>query len=313
MLKFRSNLSALTALSAVLCLVTFPLHAAGEGWTDDYEAAKKQAAEENKDMLLDFTGSDWCGWCIKLVNEVFSKDEFKAYADQNLVLVEIDFPRDQTKLSDETKAQNNSLKDAFGIRGYPTIYLTDAQGRPYARTGYQRGGPEVYVAHLQELKKIRTERDGHFAAAEKAQGIEKARHLHSAMQVLGDEMPTTHYKPIIEEIIALDANNEAGLKKHYADIELAKQQRNSIEQAMRTARTDPAGSIQKLGELAADEETVLAIKQEALALKSRIQLVLIKDKPAAKATLIEAIEVDPESDMGKMLKQALDQTFSEDA
>ena len=304
--------SIATALTA-LCLAAAPAFAGGEGWTHDYEAAKAQAAEEKKDMLLDFTGSDWCGWCIKLVNEVFSKDAFKAYADENLVLVELDFPRDKSKVSDETRAQNNKLKDEFGIRGYPTIYLTDAQGRPYARTGYQRGGPEAYIKHLEELKAKRVERDQHMAAADKAEGVAKAKHLHAAMQALGDEMATQHYKPTVKEIIALDANNEAGLKKHYEDIEVAKEQRKDIEAAMRSAQADPEGAIKKLDELAAGEATVPAIKQEALALKSRIQLILVKDKPAAKATLLQAIEVDPESETAKMLKQVLKQVFSDDA
>ena len=184
MLKPRRLLA--TTMTA-LCLLTAPAFAGGEGWTHDYEAANTQATEQKKDMLLDFTGSDWCGWCIKLVDEVFSKDDFKAYADKNLVLVELDFPRDKSKVSEETRAQNEKLKDQFGIRGYPTIYLTDGTGKPYARTGYKAGGPEAYIAHLEELKQVRVERDEHFAAAKKAEGIEKAKHLFAAMQAVGAE------------------------------------------------------------------------------------------------------------------------------
>lgn len=310
MLKRRLSL---TAAVTALCLTAAPIFAGGEGWTHDYEAAKTQAAEENKDLLLDFTGSDWCGWCIKLVDEVFSKDDFKAYAEKNLVLVEIDFPRDKSKLSDETKAQNNKLKEVFAIRGYPTIILTDNQGRPYAKTGYKRGGPEAYIAHLEELKAVRVERDEHLTAAKEAQGIEKAKHLHAAMQVVGDDMAVQHYKATVEEIVELDADNAAGLKKHYEDIETAKMQRKAIEKAMRSAQGDPKGTIALLDELATAEDTLTSVKQEALALKSRIQLILVKDKPAAKATLIEAIEVAPESDMAKMLQRALEQAFSDGA
>ncbi|MEO0475154.1 MAG: thioredoxin family protein [Planctomycetota bacterium] len=200
MLKLHKTLT--TAFTA-MCLAAAPALAGGEGWTHDYEAAKTQASDEGKDMLLDFTGSDWCGWCIKLVDEVFSKDEFKGYADKNLVLVEIDFPRDKSKLTEATIAQNNKLKDEFGIRGYPTIILADSKGRPYAKTGYQRGGPENYVAHLTELKKVRAERDEHFAAAEKAEGIEKAKHLFAGLQAVGDDLALQHYKPTVVEVIAL--------------------------------------------------------------------------------------------------------------
>lgn len=309
---FRHRLLPASILTA-LCLFAAPTFAAGEGWTEDYESAKSQAAGEGKDLLLDFTGSDWCGWCIKLVDEVFSKDEFKAYAKENLILVELDFPRDKSKLSEETIAQNNKLKDEFGIRGYPTIYLTDSQGLPYARTGYKRGGPEAYIAHLEELKKVRVERDGRMAAAKDAEGIEKAKLLHAAMQAVGDDVAVLHYKETVAEIIALDADNEAGLKKHYEDIETAKAQRKTLETAMRSARNDAEGSIAKLDELVADEATLMPIRQEALAMKSQIQMFVLNDKPTAKATLMEAIEVDPESDMAKQLKGALERLFGDDA
>lgn len=310
MIKPRRLLA--TTMTA-LCLLTAPAFAGGEGWTHDYEAAKTQAAEEGKDLLLDFTGSDWCGWCIKLVNEVFSKDDFKAYADKNLVLVELDFPRDKSKVSEETRAQNETLKEAFAIRGYPTIYLTDGTGKPYARTGYQAGGPEAYIAHLEELKQVRVERDEHLAAADKAEGIEKAKHLFAAMQVLGDDMATQHYKDTVAEIIELDADGEAGLKKHYEELVIAKEQRKAIEQAMRSARNDGKGAIAKLDELIAKEDTLTAVKQEALAMKSQIQMFVLNDKDTAKATLIQAIEIDPESEMAEQLKAALKRVFSDDA
>lgn len=307
------NRLKLATIATTLCLFAAPTFAAGEGWTEDYAAAKSQAAEEKKDLLMDFTGSDWCGWCIKLVDEVFSKDEFKAYAKENLVLVELDFPRDKSKLSEETIAQNNKLKDEFGIRGYPTIYLTDAAGLPYAKTGYKAGGPEAYIAHLEALKAKRVERDEHMAAANEAEGIEKAKHLHAAMQVLGDDMATQHYRAVVDQIMLLDENNEAGLRQHYLDIETAKEQRKTLQQAMRSAQKDAAGAIAKLDELLADEGTLKAVRQEALAMKSQIQMFILKDKDTAKATLIEAIEVDPESDMAKQLKGALERVFGNDA
>lgn len=307
------NRLKLATFVTTLCLFAAPTFAAGEGWTEDYEAAKSQAAGESKDLLMDFTGSDWCGWCIKLVDEVFSKDEFKAYAEKNLVLVELDFPRDKSKLTEETIAQNNKLKEDFGIRGYPTIYLTDAKGRPYAKTGYKRGGPEAYIAHLEELKAKRVERDEHMAAAKEAEGIEKAKHLHAAMQAVGDDVATQHYKETVDQIMTLDADNEAGLKKHYEDIETAKTQRKAVQEAMRSARNDAEGSIAKLDELLAKEDTLKSVRQEALATKSQIQMFVLKDKDTAKATLIEAIEVDPESDMAKQLKGALERMFGNDA
>ena len=119
-------------------------------WELNFEQAQARAKAENKPMLLDFTGSDWCGWCIRLDKEVFSQPEFKAYAAESLVLVELDFPRGKEQ-SAEIKAQNKALAKKYSIRGYPTIVLLTAEGELIARTGYKRGGAENYVAHIKEI------------------------------------------------------------------------------------------------------------------------------------------------------------------
>jgi protein disulfide-isomerase len=138
-----------------ICLAVLGLAAAGfaaEGWLTDFEAAKKQAAEKNLPILADFSGSDWCGWCIKLDNEVFSKDVFKAYAQDNLVLFLADFPSRKPQPED-VKKQNEILQKEYGIRGFPTVLLLDAEGKVLERTGYQAGGPEKYVEHIKKLLK----------------------------------------------------------------------------------------------------------------------------------------------------------------
>lgn len=123
-----------------------------DGWLTDFEAAKKQAAEKNLPILADFSGSDWCGWCIKLDKEVFSQDAFKAYAKDNVVLFLADFPN-RTPQPEEVKKQNNDLQQKYGIRGFPTVLLLDAEGKVLERTGYQAGGAEKYVEHIKDLLK----------------------------------------------------------------------------------------------------------------------------------------------------------------
>ena len=126
---------------------------ASEGWLTDLDAAKKQAAAEKKDILIDFTGSDWCGWCVKLDKEVFSTPEFKGQKD--FVLVSLDFPR-KKEIPAEAKAKNEALMKQWGVQGFPTIILTNAAGEAYAQTGYQDGGPVKYLAHLADLRKQNT-------------------------------------------------------------------------------------------------------------------------------------------------------------
>ncbi len=125
---------------------------AAEGWLTDFEKAKQTAAELKRPILLDFTGSDWCGWCIKLDEEVFSQQEFKDFAKDNLVLFMADFPRNK-QLPEAEKKQNEALMRQYKARGFPTILLLKADGEVIAQTGYRRGGAAAYVQHLQDLLK----------------------------------------------------------------------------------------------------------------------------------------------------------------
>ena len=125
---------------------------AGEEWLTDFNKAKKEAAEKNLPILADFSGSDWCGWCIKLDKEVFSQKEFKAFAKDRVVLFLADFPREK-ELAADVKAQNEQLRKAYGVEGFPTVLLLDAGGKVIARTGYRKGGAGAYVEHLKDLLK----------------------------------------------------------------------------------------------------------------------------------------------------------------
>ena len=121
-----------------------------EGWLTDFAQAKKMASLQNKTILADFSGSDWCGWCMKLDQEVFGKKVFKQYAEKNLVLLFIDFPRNKAQ-SQELKRQNRELLKEYGVRGFPTVLLLDRDGELIGKTGYRRGGAEAYVEHLKKL------------------------------------------------------------------------------------------------------------------------------------------------------------------
>ena len=101
---------------------------------------------------MDFTGSDWCGWCIMLDKEVFSKAEFKEYASKNLVLLELDFPRTKP-MPPDIAAQNERLLRKYGIQGFPTVVVFDSSGKPLGALGYQQGGPQAFIAQLEKLRK----------------------------------------------------------------------------------------------------------------------------------------------------------------
>ncbi len=122
------------------------------GWVTDYKMALETARSEKKAVLLDFTGSDWCVWCIKLRKEVFETAEFSKYAQTNLVLVEIDFPNGKPQ-SEELRKQNRELQEQFGIEGFPTIVVLNSEGKALGKTGYIPGGPQPFINEIESIKK----------------------------------------------------------------------------------------------------------------------------------------------------------------
>lgn len=205
----RSILSTFAAIAAVSLS---PVVAGGPEWSRDFEKARTLASTSGKDLLVDFTGSDWCSWCIKLNKEVFDHNEFREGVKDTFVLVELDYPRDKTKVTDAERAQNEALLKTYPIKGYPTILLCDSTGKPYAATGYQAGGPEKYVADLKTLREQRVIRDAAFAKADAASGPEQAKQLVAALEAmkLDDALILGSYAGVVEKIKAADPSDSTG-------------------------------------------------------------------------------------------------------
>lgn len=124
-------------------------------WIADFDQAVEVAKKAKKDLFVDFTGSDWCGWCIKLHEEVFDHAAFHEGVDKHFVLVSLDFPRSpEAKAKVPNPVRNDELQKKYAIRGFPTILLMTTEGEVYAQTGYQAGGAEKYV---ESIDKLRTE------------------------------------------------------------------------------------------------------------------------------------------------------------
>lgn len=122
-------------------------------WGTDLPGALNQARLDNKMVLLDFTGSDWCPWCIKFDHDVLSTGEFANYAANKLVLVKLDFPRHADQ-SATLKEANHELSQRFNVSGYPTYVLLDQAGYELGRqVGYRDGGPNAFIAELEDFSK----------------------------------------------------------------------------------------------------------------------------------------------------------------
>jgi len=126
-------------------------------WHTDMVTAVDKAIAEKKPLLLFFTGSDWCGWCKRLQAEVFFMPEFEKWAKDNVVLLELDFPR-RTEQPEELKQQNTNIQQMFGVRGYPTIWFvtptkngTEIGFGKIGTTGYVNGGPQAWIAEAERI------------------------------------------------------------------------------------------------------------------------------------------------------------------
>jgi protein disulfide-isomerase len=145
-------------LTLVLAMGSFAINAQDLKWETDIKKATEVSNKTKKPMLLFFTGSDWCGWCIRLQKEVLKTPEFAAWSKKNVVLVELDYPRSKAQ-SDALKAQNAGLQQTFGIQGFPTIYFATAKLNKkketsftgIGSTGYVAGGPKAWLAAADDI------------------------------------------------------------------------------------------------------------------------------------------------------------------
>ena len=147
----------LIVLLSVSTLVTWSQTATTLSWYTDVSLASQAAAAENKPMLLFFTGSDWCGWCHRLQREVFNTPAFTTWASSDVILVELDFPRNKV-LPQNIMEQNQMLQQQFGVQGYPTVWFVNVTKEadklnlaPLSSSGYLQGGPEVWITNAKAI------------------------------------------------------------------------------------------------------------------------------------------------------------------
>lgn len=135
--------------------ILFSITLSAQEWQTDFETAKELSSEENRPIILVFQGSDWCAPCIKLDREIWSTDEFKAYAKDNLVMLQADFPRKKKNaLPDEQQQKNNQLAEKYNNKGYfPFVVVLDKEGKVLGEAGYEKTSPEAYIEKLESFAK----------------------------------------------------------------------------------------------------------------------------------------------------------------
>jgi thioredoxin-related protein len=271
-------------------------------WTEDFAAAKKTAAGGHKDLLIDFTGSDWCGYCMMLDAEVFKKDEFAKVVPEKFVLVKIDSPRDTSRQSAAVREQNTKLSGIYSVEGLPTVVLADAEGRPYATTGYKEefaSKPAGWVDHLLSLRKLREGRDAAFADAAKAEGMEKARRLAKGLKEIDPIWYAAFYKTETDAILAADPDDSLGIREAMADVEKAamfnrKIEALSAEVDAAMAKKEPAAALKLVDAFVTHEKPVGENLQTAMSIKVDV-LDEGQDDQATLKLIDEIIHIAPDT------------------
>ena len=280
-MKNKHTLAAFVALM----IAALPALAAPK-WYTDLDEAKAVAVKENKPLLVDFTGSDWCGYCIKLHAEVFDKPEFEAFA-KNYVLVELDFPSKKPQPAEE-KAKNKATQTKFGVSGFPTVLLIDAKsGEAYGRqSGYGPGtGPKAYIEKLSAFKNTAEGRAALVAESKKASEASAKRAAQGAKVRAAIEAKD------FDAVCKL-------LDEDFADAQGSRKAVASINKALMSQRIDPANkeralkwADQAVAESAGDEKMQASIKQ-------------MRDRMAAGTNLSQPVPVKPATEAKKADKGA---------
>lgn len=187
------------------------------GWSDDFENAQKQARAQNKDLLVAFSGSDWCGWCVRLEKEVFTQAPFTEKASESFVPVYVDLPQDKERLSPAAKRQNEGLAARYRIDRFPTVLLIDTDGDIIAQTGYLEGGPENYlktILRLRDDSKRAPEYMAQKQIRQVPQGPDRARRLDAILKPLPTQAQI-RLSQYVREVLAYDPTGSRGLRKNY--------------------------------------------------------------------------------------------------
>jgi tetratricopeptide (TPR) repeat protein len=225
-------------LCAILLASDAPGAEPGAKWMTRLDEAQRVAAKDGRDLFILFTGTEWCLPCVQFEADVLSRPEFARGAEP-FVLVKLEFPKSDDEIPADRRDDLIAWRERYGVRAFPSVFLADAAGRPYAATGHLEIGAAEYVQRLGKLREAKGRRDAALSKskASTATGAEKARQLDAALSALAledqgaeqrRELLVRIYRPEIDQILALDPENASGLRDRYRELLDDKEERDRL-------------------------------------------------------------------------------------
>lgn len=229
--------------SLLLATAAAILPAFGEiNWLTTPDDAYAQARESGKNVFIEFTGSDWCGFCKILKKNVLSSPEFEKALGDQYVFLELDFPR-KTSLPEEQQKVNRELAKKMEITGYPSIVLTDKNGQPYAKSVGAPLKPDEFLKAAASWEQSKTDRDKHFERADALSGKEKAAALYDGLKTMDSSLWKPFYGEVVKEIEQSDPEDTCGYKSDTEKKERIAAQKREIVNIYKSNRMD----LEKVG------------------------------------------------------------------
>lgn len=271
-------------------------------WHTRYTPAIKQAQAENKSLILVFTGSKWIEICKIFESDILDQPEFVDQVSEKYVLLKLEFPKNN-RMPEEIGREYQLLKDAYRVHGFPTVLVTDPEGRPFGMNGYQPVSADIYAKTLLAMLKGKEIRDTAFAKAKEQKGLEKAKTLAAGIPDLPGTLGARYYRKEIEEIIANDPRNKTGkteaFQKQIADVDYATNMQKLAADVQYSKMLELTDAYIRDQNLKGD------VLQKALLNKLGVQQKQ-KNTAGAVQTLLEVVTVNPESHFGKSAQKMLD-------
>ncbi len=223
-------------------------------WGTDLEQGLVEAAKEERSVLVEFTGSDWCPACKQLRTRILNTHEFRSWAaEKKLVLVELDFPRDQSKVTPEQMEIREAVRNKYHVESYPTVMVLNRQGIPFGRV---IGAPSTVgqlTGALDEVLALKKAYEQKMSEAEKLQGIERAKVMADALRLLPEESVVycEEHTDIISIIAQDDPEDTLGVRRDAEHRKLVEKQK--------TAFVDAIGNIIRTVK---PPKTIVALREE---------------------------------------------------